>query len=83
MSGRVGALVIRNDGTIILGGAQGGVWTYDAGSGTWTPRSNAADTQSVGALALAPSNDNIVYMGSGEARAVRRQLLRRWLLPLR
>ena len=66
VAGRVGALVIRNDGTIILGAAQGGVWTYDAGTGTWTPRSNAADSQSVGALAIAPSNDHIVYMGSGE-----------------
>jgi uncharacterized repeat protein (TIGR01451 family) len=67
VSGRIGALAIRNDGTIILGAAQGGVWTYDSASGTWTPRSNAADTQSVGALAIAPSNDQIVYMGSGEA----------------
>ena len=30
VSGRIGALAIRNDGTIILGAAQGGVWTYDA-----------------------------------------------------
>ena len=37
-----------------------------AASGTWTPRRNASDTQSVGALAIAPSNDQIVYMGSGE-----------------
>ena len=66
VSGRIGALAIRNDGTIILGAAQGGVWTYDPASGTWTPRSNATDTQSVGALAIAPSNDQIVYMGSGE-----------------
>jgi len=54
VSGRIGALAIRNDGTIILGAAQGGVWTYDPASGTWTPRSNATDTQSVGALAIAP-----------------------------
>ncbi|MDX6479875.1 MAG: hypothetical protein QOG85_385 [Gaiellaceae bacterium] len=67
VSGRIGALAIRNDGTIILGAAQGGVWTYDPGSGTWTPRSNATDTQAVGALAIAPSDDQIVYMGSGEA----------------
>ncbi|HET7182205.1 MAG TPA: hypothetical protein VFI15_08250 [Candidatus Limnocylindrales bacterium] len=67
VAGRVGALAIRSDGTIILGAAQGGVWTYDADSGTWTPRSNAADTQSVGALAIAPSDGDIVYMGSGEA----------------
>ncbi len=66
MSGRIGALAIRNDGTIILGAAQGGVWTYDSGTGTWTSRTNDADTQSVGALAIAPSDDNIVYLGTGE-----------------
>ena len=66
VAGRIGALAIRNDGTIILGAAQGGVWTYDAGTGTWTPRTNASDSQAVGALAIAPSNDSIVYMGSGE-----------------
>jgi uncharacterized repeat protein (TIGR01451 family) len=66
MSGRVGALAVRNDGSIILGAAQGGVWTYDATAKTWTSRTNDADTQSVGALAVAPSNDRVVYMGSGE-----------------
>ncbi|GAA1960190.1 hypothetical protein GCM10009798_19720 [Nocardioides panacihumi] len=66
MSGRIGALAIRKDGTIILGAAQGGVWTYDATAGTWISRTPDTDTQSVGALAIAPSNDNIVYMGSGE-----------------
>ena len=66
VSGRIGALAIRNDGTIILGAAQGGVWTYDATSKTWTSRTVDSDTQSVGALAIAPSNDSIVYMGSGE-----------------
>jgi uncharacterized repeat protein (TIGR01451 family) len=66
VSGRIGALAIRNNGTIILGAAQGGVWTDDAGTGTWTSRTNDSDTQAVGALAIAPSNDSIVYMGSGE-----------------
>ena len=66
VSGRIGALAIRNDGTIILGAAQGGIWTYNAAAGTWTSRTKDADTQSVGALAIAPSNDSIVYMGSGE-----------------
>ena len=66
VAGRIGALVIRNNGTIVLGAAQGGVWTYDATSGTWTPRTKATDAHAVGALALAPSNDSIVYMGSGE-----------------
>ena len=66
VSGRIGALAIRNDGTIILGAAQGGIWTYDATTKTWTSRTPDANTQSVGALAIAPSNDKIVYMGSGE-----------------
>src|SRR3954453_8146571 len=66
VSGRIGALAIRKDGTIILGAAQGGVWTYDAAAGTWTSRTNDSDTQSVGALAIAPSDDRVVYMGSGE-----------------
>src|SRR4051812_44453219 len=38
VSGRIGALAIRNDGTIILGAAQGGIWTYDSASKTWTSR---------------------------------------------
>ncbi|MEP7092097.1 MAG: hypothetical protein ABI776_18490, partial [Nocardioidaceae bacterium] len=69
MAGRIGALVIRRNGTIILGAAQGGVWTYAPGAGvngTWRSRTRSTDTQAVGALALAPSNDRIVYMGSGE-----------------
>jgi uncharacterized repeat protein (TIGR01451 family) len=66
VSGRVGALAVRRDGTIILGAAQGGVWTYDPSTGTWTPRTQDTDTQSVGALAVAPSNDKVVYLGSGE-----------------
>jgi uncharacterized repeat protein (TIGR01451 family) len=66
VSGRIGALAIRKDGTIVLGAAQGGVWTYDATARTWTSRTRDADTQSVGALAIAPSNDNVIYMGSGE-----------------
>src|SRR4051794_4204885 len=36
VTGRIGALAIRQDGTIILGAAQGGVWTYNADTRTWT-----------------------------------------------
>ncbi len=66
VSGRIGALAVRKDGTIIAGAAQGGVWLYDDASGTWSPATDDADTQSVGALAVAPSNDDVVYLGSGE-----------------
>jgi uncharacterized repeat protein (TIGR01451 family) len=66
VAGRIGALAIRKDGTVILGAAGGGVWTYDASTKMWTSRTKDSDTQTVGALAIAPSNDNVVYMGSGE-----------------
>ncbi len=66
MSGRIGALAIRANGDIILGGAQGGLWLYNSTSGTWSPTSDDADTQSIGAMATAPSNDAVVYAGTGE-----------------
>ncbi|HET7276661.1 MAG TPA: hypothetical protein VFJ22_01160 [Dermatophilaceae bacterium] len=66
VTGRIGALAVHSDGSVVLGAAQGGVWTYDQGTRVWTSRTNDTDTQSVGALAIAPSNESIVYMGSGE-----------------
>ena len=44
----------------------GGVWkTTDAGR-TWTPIFDDQPTGSIGALAIAPSNPDIIYVGSGE-----------------
>ncbi|MDE3154829.1 MAG: glycoside hydrolase [Acidobacteriota bacterium] len=44
----------------------GGVWkTTDAGR-TWAPIFDGQDTGSIGALAVAPSNPDIIYVGSGE-----------------
>jgi uncharacterized repeat protein (TIGR01451 family) len=67
MSGRIGALAIRpSNGQFILGAAQGGIWLYDAGTGTWSAKTNDQTTQAMGALAVAPSNDAIIYAGTGE-----------------
>ena len=67
MSGRIGALAIRpTNGQFILGAAQGGIWLYNATTGTWSAKTDDQTTQSIGALAVAPSNDAIIYAGTGE-----------------
>jgi photosystem II stability/assembly factor-like uncharacterized protein len=50
-----------------FGSVNGGVWeTVDAGR-TWQPIFDAQPVQSIGAIAVAPSDPNIIYVGSGEA----------------
>jgi photosystem II stability/assembly factor-like uncharacterized protein len=49
-----------------IGAVNGGVWkTTDAGR-TWTPIFDDQPTGSIGAIAIAPSDPNIIYVGSGE-----------------
>jgi uncharacterized repeat protein (TIGR01451 family) len=66
VSGRIGALAIRKNGQFILGAAQGGIWLYNPATGAWTPKTDGLASLAMGALAVAPSNDSIVYAGTGE-----------------
>ena len=47
--------------------AQGGVWKSENGGHVWKPLFDGQMTQSVGSLAVAPSDPNVIYVGSGEA----------------
>jgi photosystem II stability/assembly factor-like uncharacterized protein len=50
-----------------FGAVNGGVWeTLDAGR-TWQPIFDGQPVGSIGALAVAPSDPNVVYVGTGEA----------------
>ena len=50
-----------------FGAVNGGAWeTRDAGR-TWVPIFDSAPVGSIGALAVAPSDPNVIYVGTGEA----------------
>ena len=44
----------------------GGIWKSDDAGRIWTPIFDDQPTQSIGALAVAPSDPNTIYAGSGE-----------------
>lgn len=47
--------------------SQGGVWKSENGGQSWHPVFDEQSTNSIGAIAIAPSDPNVVYVGSGEA----------------
>ena len=68
VSGRATCVVVdpTNSNKVYLGTAQGGVWRTLDGGATWTPIFDTAQSLAIGALALAPSNPSILYVGTGE-----------------
>jgi photosystem II stability/assembly factor-like uncharacterized protein len=49
-----------------IGAVNGGVWKSDDYGRTWTPIFDQEPSQSIGAIAVAPSDRNIIYVASGE-----------------
>lgn len=69
--GRVLAVsgVVGDAHTYYFGGVAGGVWKSTDGGLTWRPMSDKTKdmSPSVGAIAVAPSDPNVIYAGTGEA----------------
>jgi photosystem II stability/assembly factor-like uncharacterized protein len=53
-------------GLFYMAANDGGVWKTDDFGRTWDPIFDGQPTGSVGALAVAPSDPNVIYVGSGE-----------------
>ncbi|MGH8280324.1 MAG: WD40/YVTN/BNR-like repeat-containing protein [Gammaproteobacteria bacterium] len=51
----------------LFGAVDGGVWETDNAGLTWQPIFDHEPIGSIGALAVAPSDPNVIYVGSGEA----------------
>ena len=50
-----------------FGGVGGGVWETENAGRTWTPIFDKQPVASIGWIAVAPSDPNVIYVGSGEA----------------
>ena len=67
--GRVNAVsgVPGQPNTFYFGSVGGGVWKTTNSGRTWAPVFDSQPIASIGAIGVATSNPNIVYVGSGEA----------------
>ncbi len=63
---RAAAGVPSEPNLFYVGQVNGGVWKSDDYGRTWTPIFDSQPTQSIGAIAVAPSDPNILYVASGE-----------------
>ncbi len=63
---RAAAGVPSQPNVFYMAQVNGGVWKSDDYGRTWNPIFDREPTQSIGAIAVAPSDANIIYVSSGE-----------------
>ncbi len=72
-SGRIGDFAVdpRNPFHYYVGACSGGVWETTDGGTTFFPIFDGQNSYSIGCLALAPTNPNILWVGTGESNSQR------------
>jgi photosystem II stability/assembly factor-like uncharacterized protein len=68
-AGRVNAIsgAVGLPNTFYFGSVGGGLWKTTNIGRTWTPIFDTTGVASIGAIAVAPSNPDVIYVGTGEA----------------
>jgi photosystem II stability/assembly factor-like uncharacterized protein len=69
MGGRISAVAVVDNrpATLYVGASSGGVWKTVNNGTTWMPVFDGERTASIGDVAVAPSNPDIVWVGTGES----------------
>jgi photosystem II stability/assembly factor-like uncharacterized protein len=63
--GTMAAGIAEQPDTFYFGAAGGGVWKTGNAGATWQSKSDGLGAAAIGAIAIAPSNPNVIYAGSG------------------
>ena len=72
VSGRVTAIALdpgyngASNQTVYVGSANGGLWRSIDNGTNWTPLMDNQPSLAVGAIAIDPTNSNVIYVGTGE-----------------
>lgn len=68
-TGRISAIAISatDPNRMFVAGASGGLWRSVDGGNTFLPLTDQLPTLAIGAVALDPTDHNVIYVGSGEA----------------
>jgi photosystem II stability/assembly factor-like uncharacterized protein len=69
MGGRIADIAVheKNPSTFYVANATGGLIKTENNGTTWMPLFDSQPVASVGAVAVAPSDPNVIYVGTGEA----------------
>jgi len=74
VTGRITAIAVdptdASGNTVLIGGAQGGIWRSTTGGTTWSAVGDQNVSLSMGSIAFAPSQPATVYAGTGEQASI-------------
>src|SRR5215813_11090301 len=63
--------IAGDSSTYYAGAASGGIWKTTDGGNRWEPIFDKEPVAAIGAIAVAPSDSSVIWVGTGEAWAIR------------